>query len=203
MTPAVKEGARAVGFMALLSAVLITCVAALSLATAERVERNADLFLQQAVMAVAGQIVPSDPAAVAAWYAGAVTEDPAAPGRFLVRDAPGGAVRTVVYRRQARGLWGLITAVVGVNPATGAFRQLRILDQNETPGLGARITEPWFLAQSDGRRGPFRLVPEGTRSTRTDELDAITGATVTSAAIRDMLNGVVRDLPRPSEEPAP
>ena len=203
MTPAVKEGARAVGFMALLSAVLITCVAALSLATAERVERNANLFLQQAVMEVAGQTVPADPAAVAAWYAGAVTEDPAAPGRFLVRDAPGGAVRTVVYRRQARGLWGLITAVVGVNPATGAFRQLRILDQNETPGLGARITEPWFLAQSDGRRGPFRLVPEGTRSTRTDELDAITGATVTSAAIRDMLNGVVRDLPRPSEEPAP
>lgn len=203
MTPAVKEGARAVGFMAALSVVLITCVAALSLATAERVARNADLFLQQAVMEVAGQPVPADPAAVAAWYAGAVTEDPATPGRFLVRDAPGGAVRTVVYRRQARGLWGLITAVVGVNPATGAFRQLRILDQNETPGLGARITEPWFLAQSDGRRGPFRLVPEGTRSTRTDELDAITGATVTSAAIRDMLNGVVRDLPRPSEEPAP
>jgi len=203
VTPAVKEGVRAIGFMALLSAVLITCVAALSLATAERVERNANLFLQQAVMEVAGQTVPADPAAVAAWYAGAVTEDPAAPGRFLVRDAPGGAVRTVVYRRQARGLWGLITAVVGVNPATGAFRQLRILDQNETPGLGARITEPWFLAQSDGRRGPFRLVPEGTRSTRTDELDAITGATVTSAAIRDMLNGVVRDLPQPAEEPAP
>ena len=202
MTPAVKEGVRAIGFMALLSAVLITCVAALSLATAERVERNANLFLQQAVMEVAGQTVPADPAAVAAWYAGAVTEDPAAPGRFLVRDAPGGAVRTVVYRRQARGLWGLITAVVGVNPATGAFRQLRILDQNETPGLGARITEPWFLAQSDGRRGPFRLVPEGTRSTRTDELDAITGATVTSAAIRDMLNGVIRDLPRSAEEPA-
>ena len=34
-------------------------------------------------------------------------------------------------------------------------------------------------------------------------IDAITGATVTSAAIRDMLNGVVRDLPRPAEEPAP
>ena len=154
-------------------------------------------------MEVAGQAVPADPAAVAAWYAGAVTEEPAASGRFLVRDAPGGAVRTVVYRRQARGLWGLITAVVGVNPATGAFRQLRILDQNETPVLGARITEPWFLAQSDGRRGPFRLVPEGTRSTRPDELDAITGATVTSAAIRDMLNDVARDLTRPAEEPAP
>ncbi|MBP7638238.1 MAG: FMN-binding protein [Kiritimatiellae bacterium] len=203
MTPAVKEGARTVGFMALLSVVLITCVAALSLATAERVERNANLFLQRAVMEIAGQTVPADPSAVAAWYAGAVTEEPAASGRFLVRDAPGGAVRTVVYRRQARGLWGLITAVVGVDPAAGTFRQLRILDQNETPGLGARITEPWYQAQTDGRRGPFRLVPEGTRSTQPDELDAITGATVTSAGIRDMLNGVARDLPRPAEEPAP
>ena len=48
MTPAVKEGARAVGFMAALSVVLIPCVAALSLATAEQVARGKpapDLFL--------------------------------------------------------------------------------------------------------------------------------------------------------------
>jgi Na+-transporting NADH:ubiquinone oxidoreductase subunit C len=193
MSAALKEGLRAVLFMFALSLVLITCVAALSRATAERVARNADIFLQQAVMEVAGEPVPDAPAEVAAWFARSAAADPASPARIRVRDPASGAPRTVVYRRQARGLWGLITAVVGVDPATGAFRQFRILEQNETPGLGARIEEPWFLRQTEGKRGPFTLVPEGTRSTKATEIDAITGATVTSAAIRDMLNGVARE----------
>lgn len=193
MNAAFKEGLRAVLFMFVLSLVLITCVSALSLATTEQVERNANIFLQRAVMEVAGVSVPDNPAEVAAWFARSVTTDPAAPACFFVRDPDAGTTRTTVYRRQARGLWGLITTVVGIDPATGAFRQLRILEQNETPGLGARIEEPWFQRQTEGKRGPFTLVPEGTHSTKPMEIDAITGATITSAAIRDMLNGVARE----------
>ena len=50
MNNRVKEIAGAVGFMGLLSLVSISGVAALHLATAERVARNADLFLQRAVL---------------------------------------------------------------------------------------------------------------------------------------------------------
>jgi Na+-transporting NADH:ubiquinone oxidoreductase subunit C len=188
-----KEGLRAVLFMFVLTLVLITSVSALSLVTAERAERNANLFLQRAVMEVAGAPAPDAPATVAEWFARSVAADPASPSRFLVRDPESGAARVVVYRSHARGLWGLITAVVGIDAATGAFRQLRILEQNETPGLGARIEEPWFQRQTEGKRGPFTLMPEGTRSSNPSEIDAITGATVTSVAIRDMLNGVARE----------
>jgi Na+-transporting NADH:ubiquinone oxidoreductase subunit C len=194
MNARLKEGLRTTGFMFGLTLVVVTCVSALQLATAERVERNAALFLQRAVMEVAGVPVPRDPAAVGAWFRQAVDAEPAAaPTRFRVRDGETGAVRAMVYTRQGRGLWGLITAVVGVDPAKRTFLQIRFLDQNETPGLGARITEAWFMGQIEGKSGPFVLKPEGTRSSAPTEMDGITGATITAAAVRDMLNGVLRE----------
>ncbi len=192
MNARLKESLRTAGFMFGLTLVVITCVSALQLATAERVNRNAALFLQRAVMEVSGVPVPEDPAAVGAWFRQSVDAEPAsAPIRFRVRDAATGAVSATVYTRQGRGLWGLITAVVGLDPAKGTFRQIRFLDQNETPGLGARITEAWFMGQIEGKTGPFVLKPEGTRSSAPTEIDGITGATITSAAVRDMLNGAL------------
>lgn len=192
MNARLKEGLRTTGFMFGLTLVVIACVSALQLATAERVNRNAALFLQRAVMEVAGVPVPKDPVAVGDWFRQAVDAEPAAaPTRFRVRDAETGAVRAMVYTRQGRGLWGLITAVVGIDPAKRTFRQIRFLDQNETPGLGARITEAWFMGQIEGKTGPFVLKPEGTRSSAPTEIDGLTGATITSAAVRDMLNGVL------------
>lgn len=194
MTPRVREGLRTVGFMCALSGVLIACVSALYLATEERVRRNADLFLQRAVMEVAGVPVPRDAAAVAEWFRGSVEASPAgAPTEFRVRDAATGAERARAYLRKGSGLWGPITAVIGMAPDRRSFLQLRILEQNETPGLGARIAELWFMRQTEGKSGPFRLVPEGSRSAAPTEIDAVTGATITCAAVLDMLNGLLRE----------
>jgi Na+-transporting NADH:ubiquinone oxidoreductase subunit C len=194
MTARLKEGLRAVGFMFALTLVLITSVSALYLATAERVRRNADLFLQRAVMEVAGVPVPEQAAEVAAWFLQEVEAEPAgAPTRFRVRDAASGATRAWAFTCRGRGLWGTITAVVGLSPDRSTFREFRILDQNETPGLGARIAEAWFMRQTAGKSGPFMLVPEGRRSVSPTEIDGITGATVSSVAVRDMLNGILRD----------
>ena len=200
MNARVKEGLRTTGFMFGLTLVVITCVSALQLATADRVDRNAALFLQRAVMEVAGVPVPEDSAAVAAWFLKSVDAEPAAaPTRFRVRDTETGAVRAQVFTCQGRGLWGLIKAVVGMDSERRTFRQIRFLDQNETPGLGARIGEAWFLRQIEGKTGPFVLVPEGTRSSEPTKIDAITGATITSAAVRDMLNGVLRETEKDRE----
>ncbi|NLF86036.1 MAG: FMN-binding protein [Lentisphaerae bacterium] len=200
-----KEIAGAVGFMGLLSLVSISGVAALHLATAERVARNADLFLQRAVLEAAGVAVPDAPAAAAELFRRevAVEDGSIASGRFVVRAPDAAARRTVVYRRRGRGLWGVIDAVVAVDPDAGVFGQLRILGHNETPGLGARIEEAWFQRQIAGKTGPFALKPEGTRSEAPTEIDAITGATLSSAAVRDILNAVVRDTAEAKEAGSP
>lgn len=205
MNKRVKAMAGAVGFMGLLSFVSISGVSALHLATAERVARNADLFLQRAVLEAAGVAVPAASAATAELFRRQVTVTDAsiASGRFVVRAADAAARRTVVYRRRGRGLWGAIDAVVAVDPAAGVFGQLRILGHNETPGLGARIEEAWFQRQIAGKTGPFVLKPEGTRSEAPTEIDAITGATLSSAAVRDILNAVVRDADETREAGSP
>jgi len=191
-----KESVRTVAFMVVLSLVSITSVSALHLATAQRVNRNADLYLQRAVMEVADVTVPADAAAVSRWFAESVEAEPAgAPTRFRVRDAVTRDTVALAFKCRGRGLWGTITAVVGMAPDGRTFRQLRILDQNETPGLGARIGEPWFMRQTAGKRGPLKLVPEGTRSAQPNEIDAVTGATISSAAVRDMLNRLLDEAP--------
>lgn len=196
----VREGLRTVFFMFVLSLVLIASVSALHLATAERVSRNAALFMQRAVMDVAGIPVPHDPDAVAQWYAASVESEPAGkPTAFRVRDAATGEVRSLAFMCRGRGLWGSITLLIGMSPDRSTFREFRILEQNETPGLGARIAEAWFMRQTFGKRGPFTLVPEGRRSALPTEIDGITGATVSSVAVRDMLNSLVHKDARQKE----
>ncbi len=180
--------------MCALTLALIACVSALYLATADRVRRNADLLLQRAVMEVAGVPAPARPAEVAAWFERCVEAEPAGSRTsFRVRDGASGETLALAFVCTGRGLWGPITAVAGVAPDRRAFREFRILEQNETPGLGARIAEAWFMGQTLGKRGPLTLVPEGARSQAPTEIDAITGATVSSTAVRDMLNGVWRE----------
>ncbi|MDD4016534.1 MAG: FMN-binding protein [Kiritimatiellae bacterium] len=195
MNARVKDGVRTAGFMAALSIALITCIAALSLVTAERVQRNSALFLQKTVMAVAGETVPDNPAEVAEWFSTSVkSEPPDAPSLYRVYGTDKIRPRALVYKRNAQGLWGNITAVVGFDPARRAFLETRFIEHNETPGLGARISEEWFARQTAGKTGPFKLMPEGTSSPAPTEIDAITGATVTSSAVRDMLNKLLLEI---------
>jgi Na+-transporting NADH:ubiquinone oxidoreductase subunit C len=194
MNARLRESLRAVGLTSLITLVLIACVSALHLRTRERVARNASLFLQRAVMEVAGGPAAARPAEVAAWFERSVEADPAgSASRFRVFDPQTRETRAWALVRTGRGLWGPITAVIGLSPDRQTFREIRVIDQSETPGLGARITEPWFTAQTAGKSGPFTLVPEGRKSASPAEIDGITGATISASAVRDMLNGVRRD----------
>ena len=51
----------------------------------------------------------------------------------------------------------------------------------------SRIAESWFRTQFRGKSGPFSMVREGEPSD-SHQFDAITGATITSTAIRDIVN---------------
>lgn len=92
-------------------------------------------------------------------------------------------------RTTASGYNGFIRIIVGID-MNGVVKGVRVLEHQETPGLGAKITEvrqgeksPWFLRQFVGL------------DARTIELkknvDAITGATISSAAVTDAVRDVV------------
>lgn len=181
-----RERLRTVWFMFVVTLLFGAAVSAAHVFTQNRVQANATLFQKRAVRAAAGLPVLDDPALLA-WYGGAVTNE--APACYGVRLDDGATAR--VFIRNGSGLWGTIIAAIGIAADGATLTGLAFLEQNETPGLGARIVEPWFTGQVRGRRGPLRLLPEGTRDAAPTAIDAITGATITSAAVRDMLNAAL------------
>lgn len=105
------------------------------------------------------------------------------------------------YARQftGPGVWGDIVAVISVNADASEIIGVEILDHNETPGLGGRVTSRTFLDQLAGEsigaegitvvtRGP------GDSDPSNGKIDGITGATGTTRAFDRMLNRELRDL---------
>ena len=116
----------------------------------------------------------------------------------------GGASR-FAKRFSGSALWGTVTGVLAVDAAVERIAGLEIVSHNETPGLGGRIDESWFKDQFKGERiGPNGIrVRQGSGKGDGDrengELDAVTGASLTSRAMENIINAelaalrVVRD----------
>ena len=88
-----------------------------------------------------------------------------------------------------QGLWGAIRGYIGVSAGFDLLLGMEFTEQNESPGLGGRIDEPWFKEQ-------FQGVPliAGEEIVYGDGLDAITGATSSSNAVLKILNETIAGL---------
>jgi len=103
--------------------------------------------------------------------------------------------RTVVgycVRVLGSGYNGYIRIIAGVD-SNGTIQGVAILEHSETPGLGAKIneiksgeSEPWFLKQFKGKNARDIAVKK--------DIDAITGATISSKAVTDAVRKTVDDL---------
>jgi len=74
-----------------------------------------------------------------------------------------------IFICEAKGYSSVIRAVVSVDPA-GKIMAVKILEQNETPGIGSQITQDSFLSKLKGKD-------------KTDKFDTISGATISSSAL--------------------
>ena len=95
-------------------------------------------------------------------------------------------------RAAASGYNGYIRLIAGVDP-DGAIEGVAVLEHSETPGLGAKIneirpgeSEPWFLRQFKGKSARTIAIKK--------DIDAITGATISSKAVTDAVRKTVDDL---------
>ena len=96
----------------------------------------------------------------------------------------------VSYLFDGTGLWGDITGIMAVDSAFESVKGIMIIDQEETPGLGSRITEKGFLDQFKEKKiEPSLVVVSGlSKASKDNEVDAISGATLTSKALETILN---------------
>jgi len=91
------------------------------------------------------------------------------------------------FMAEISGYSGAISILVGLEPDT-TLRGIRIISQQETPGLGARIAESFFLQHFPG------LAVDDIELTRKGgKVDAITGATISSSAVVEGVRKAILD----------
>jgi len=88
------------------------------------------------------------------------------------------------------GFQGIIRMMVGVNPHEEKITGVKVLSHSETPGLGARITEPAFLEQ-------FAQKSINDDFEVKEDVDGVTGATVSSKSVSEILK---QSLPQALEQ---
>jgi len=97
------------------------------------------------------------------------------------------------------GFQDTIKLLYGYQSDQGRITGMEILESRETPGLGDKIYKDLnFVASFRGLRSDpaIRAVKKGTRSA-SNEIDAITGATISSTAVVKIINETnARWLPR-------
>lgn len=103
---------------------------------------------------------------------------------FYVARREGRVVGAAFETDSDQGYSGRIRLLVGVRADDDTLSGLEILEQSETPGLGARIREPAFLRQFAGKS-----VAHTRWAVKKDggDVDAITGATISPRAVADAL----------------
>lgn len=206
-TAKLRQGVGTILFMVAATFVFTSAVTLTNLATRDMVAANEELFLQRAVLFAAAVTVSPDPTDVRREFAcriRVVRTTAGAVDHYRVVAPPSDELVGFVLPCEGAGLWGTIEAVVGLQSDGTTLTGFDVIRQNETPGLGGRIDEDWFREQFRGKRGPFTMAPEGTKSGQ-GQFDAITGATITSTAVRTMLNRLLAAAPerltRPEAQP--
>lgn len=101
----------------------------------------------------------------------------------------------VIYEFKGRGLWGMIEGIATYDSAVSRIVGVRVLSQEETPGLGDRIKDAEYLVTYRGKTAaaPLELALRH-KAEAENEVDAISGATLSSQALVSIVSEAARRL---------
>lgn len=165
--------------------------------TAARIADNQERFLAGAI----AEVLPVAASTVAVDLLDgrlSATDEPPALPVFLAFDAEG-ELAGAVLTGQGMGYQDNIRVLYAYSFDARAITGFKVLDSKETPGLGDRVEiEPHFIANfaaldaqlnaaGDALANPIVTVKQGEK-TEPWQIDGITGATITSEAIGNILN---------------
>ena len=95
----------------------------------------------------------------------------------------------VIETKSSEGYGGNIVLYVGVT-TDGVLNDVSILSISETPGLGMRAGE--VLIPQLHQKAVSEIVYTKTGATEENEIDAISGATITTKAVTNAVNGALK-----------
>lgn len=105
----------------------------------------------------------------------------------------GGETAAYIFTESAKGYGGDVSVMTAVKP-DGTVAGVAILDvSNETPGLGQNAAKGSFYSQYAGLKKGVSLIKNGAKA-ENNEVDAVTGATITSTAVTRAVNAALDDF---------
>lgn len=110
----------------------------------------------------------------------------------------GGNTAAYIFTENAKGYGGDVSVMTAVN-TDGTVSGTAILDvSNETPGLGQNAAKEGFYSQFKGLKKGISLLKNGADGEK-NEINAVTGATITSAAVTRAVNAALDDFDKVRE----
>lgn len=104
-------------------------------------------------------------------------------------DENGNALGYVIAATSKEGYGGDVQIALGVTN-DGKITGFSVIKHSETAGLGAKASEPEFASQFAGKKAQI-LEYSKTGATADNEIDAISGATITTNAVTNAANSAV------------
>ena len=111
-----------------------------------------------------------------------------------------GAPRSIAVPFSGPGLWGPIKGFLSLAPDMRTIRGVTFHEQEETPGLGGEIASNWFRNQFRDKKivsdqgAPGLRIVRGRKAAAANEVDGITGATMTCDKVEAMLNKMIAQV---------
>jgi len=171
-------------FMIGVAAIYTLLLALINEASIDIIKEQESVRQKQTILYVLDQEVPTDPVALKTTFDRLIQ-----PEKDYFKAVVDDKVIGYAFPVTGPGLWGTMFGYAAVNAEGTELLGMNIPTHSETPGLGGRIEEPWFKEQF--RHIPLKPPGENSfifKPAAGGNLDAITGATQTSEAVRKLLN---------------
>ena len=113
----------------------------------------------------------------------------------------GGKTAAYIFTESSKGYGGDVSVMTAIKP-DGTVAGVAILDvSGETPGLGQNAAKESFYSQYAGLKKVVSLLKNGAKA-ENNEVDAVTGATITSTAVTRAVNKALDDFEKVKEATA-
>jgi Na+-transporting NADH:ubiquinone oxidoreductase subunit C len=189
--PASSAGRKLLGilFIVGLGAASVALVVAVNSWSAPLARKHEERRLHSSILDAASIVYPAE--SVDAIFSKRVRQQEAGGLVYFAVDS------LILYQFDGRGLWGPVRGIVTLDSGLTHIASIRVLEQEETPGLGDRIKDPAYLATYRGKRADTPLELAIRHEAETDsEVDAIGGATLSSEALLVIVNNTTETLRR-------
>jgi Na+-transporting NADH:ubiquinone oxidoreductase subunit C len=175
-------------FTFIVSFAFLVVLSGLNVMTSQQVKKNQELFMIRAVLNAMGIPYTSDDEAIDI-FKSKVTMETKDSYNLFSAEVDGEKVYAILFN--GSGLWGNISGVLAVNSEVSRIVGIDFISQSETPGLGGRIEESWFKEQFRNEaivNGKVLVSTTKVPDSKDDgQVDAITGATLTSKSIEKII----------------